>query len=103
MHTVGRYGYKLLQTSACHLENKNVDNCSTRIHTEGLTGEQVSVDIRSDTLVVRITNAQGALDHCLDMKLFAEVDPAASRWTLLRTKVRLFLYEYRVVNAGQHV
>lgn len=56
-------------------------------HTEGLSAEQVSVDICPDTLCVRITNVDGADEHCLSLQLFAGVDPAASRWTLLRTKV----------------
>lgn len=57
-----------------------------RAHAEGLTAEQVSVDIQADTLVVRIT-AAGSADHRLDLPLFDKVDPAGSRWTLLRTKV----------------
>lgn len=62
-----------------------------RIHTEGLVKEQVHVDITTDRLVIRITDAQDSTEelYTMDVLLHAPVDAVASRWTLLSTKVVL--------------
>jgi suppressor of G2 allele of SKP1 len=58
---------------------------------KGLPPERVNVDIQEDQLCITTKDEAGKQDYELKADLFGKVDPAASKWELLKTKIEVRL------------